>query len=435
MSSRKLFGTDGIRGPAGQYPLDKAGACQIGKAIGVHFGTPDQSIIIGRDPRESSPMLEAALVAGITAVGVDTTIVGVIPTPGLAYLTQATKASAGVMITASHNTYQDNGIKIFSAKGGKLPDSTEAQLNQLIASHIAEQEAGKATHDTGLVQEYVDFLVSSIGPNRRFDGMRLAVDCANGATSFVAGEVFNRVGAEAVTICNKPDGQNINAGCGATDTTALQKAVTDQGLDGGIAFDGDGDRVMMVDAQGRLLTGDHMLYILALGRGEQSVVGTIMSNGGFESALKKQGIQLIRTAVGDRYVLEELEKSELRLGGEQSGHIILYDLLPTGDGLLAAIQTLRYVVESGKSLAEWYDKLPLVPQALVNIPLASKQLSQNPAIAGFIAKKSAELGDNTRLSIRPSGTEPKLRVMVEAADADKKARDIASQLSKLLKTL
>ncbi len=432
MSKRKLFGTDGIRGPAGQYPLDKAGAFQIGKAIGVHFGKSGQPILIARDPRESSPMLETALVRGISAVGVDTTMVGVIPTPGLAYLTRTTDASAGVMITASHNAYQDNGIKIFSEQGGKLPDSTELQLNRLIAGHIAEQEAGASSHDTGLVHKYVDFLVAS---TTRFDGLKLAIDCANGATSFIAQDVFEGLGAEVTMLFDRPDGQNINANCGATDTAALQKIVKEQGLDGGIAFDGDGDRVLLVDAQGRTLSGDHMLYILALGRAEKTVVATIMSNGAFESALKNHDIQLTRTAVGDRYVLEELEKTGLRLGGEQSGHIILHDLLPTGDGLLAAIQTLRYVAASGKSLADWYDELPLLPQALVNIPLADGKLSQNPAIAGFIAKKSAELGTTERLSIRPSGTEPKLRVMIEAVDAQAKAEAIAAQLSELLRTL
>ncbi len=432
MSKRKLFGTDGIRGPAGQYPLNETGAFQIGKAIGTHFAKPGQPIVIARDPRESSPMLETAVVGGISAVGVDTKMVGVIPTPGLAYLTRTTDASAGVMITASHNLYQDNGIKIFSDQGGKLPDSAEVELNRLIAGHIAEQEAGASSHDTGLVQKYVDFLVAS---TTRFDGLKLAIDCANGATSFITQDVFEGLGAEVTMLFDQPDGQNINANCGATDTKALQKLVQGRTLDGGIAFDGDGDRVMLVDGQGRALSGDHMLYILALGRAEKAVVATIMSNGAFESALKTNGIELIRTAVGDRYVLEELEKTGLSLGGEQSGHIILHDLLPTGDGLLAAIQTLRYVEASGKSLADWYDELPLLPQALVNIPLADKKLSQNPAIAGFKAKKSAELGATERLSIRPSGTEPKLRVMVEAADAETKAQAIADELNELLKTL
>lgn len=431
MSNRQLFGTDGIRGPAGQYPLDQTGALQVGKAIGSYFATPGEYIVVGCDTRESSPKLKSAVVAGVTAVGVNVQDVDVIPTPGVAYLTKHTAAKAGVMITASHNPYRDNGIKLFSNTGGKLPDNTEATLNQLIDSKLAEQAKGVISQEENPAHDYIEFLIGSAGFGA-FEGLRLAIDCANGATSTVAQEVFESLGAEVTMLFDQPNGRNINAGCGATDPVALAAAVKAQGLDGGIAFDGDGDRVLLVDAKGRLLTGDHILYVIALGRHISTVVGTTMSNIGLETALKSHDIDLLRTDVGDRYVLEELEKTGLKLGGEQSGHIILTDYLPTGDGLLAAIQTLRYVIKSGKNLAAWYDKLPLQPQALVNIPLADKSLLSRAEIKDFVAKQSAELAGKGRLNIRPSGTEPKLRVMVEAPEARQKAEHIAGELKELL---
>jgi phosphoglucosamine mutase len=429
--SREIFGTDGIRGPAGKYPLDDKGARQIGKAIGAYFAKPGETIFIGRDPRESSLGLETAVAAGLTSMGVNVRLLGVVPTPGLAYLTKNSEAIAGVMITASHNLYTDNGIKVFSGDGGKLPDNVEAELNKLIDGEIPDRGSGQASDASTMVGDYEKFLVSTIG-EARFDGLRIAVDTANGATSGIAGRVFQKLGADTVSLFDQPDGKNINLNCGATDTKAVQEAVKSQGLDAGVAFDGDGDRVILIDGQGRALSGDHILYILALSRKDRGMVATVMSNLGLETALKKQGITLTRTAVGDRYVLEGLEQTGFTLGGEQSGHIIVLDYATTGDGLLAAIQTLQQVRASGRSLAEWRDDLELLPQALVNVPLDDKSLIDSPEVQAFITEQTTRLGDTGRLLIRPSGTGPLARVMVEAPDAQAVAEDIAAELKKLL---
>jgi phosphoglucosamine mutase len=429
---REVFGTDGIRGPAGKYPLNAVGACQVGKAVATYFAKPGESILIGRDPRESSLMLEEAVSSGIAAMGVKVKSLGVLPTPGLAYLTKKTGVQAGVMITASHNPYTDNGIKVFSPGGTKLPDNVEVELNKLIRSDLAiNSDQAKVLKVEPLVNDYENFLVSS-ADNVRFEGFKLAIDCANGATSLIAKRIFERLGAQVVPLFDHPDGKNINANCGATNTKALQSTVKKLGLDAGIAFDGDGDRVILIDSKGRQLTGDHILYILALNRKERGVVATIMSNMGLELALKHQGIELIRTAVGDRYVLEGLEKTGLKLGGEQAGHIILTDYSATGDGLLAAIQTLKQVKSTNKDLAEWFDELVLWPQTLINIKVTDKSLLEHQSIKDFIASQTSQLGESGRLNIRPSGTEPLVRVMLEAPDAAQKAQVIADKLSDLI---
>jgi len=429
--SREIFGTDGIRGPAGQYPLDDEGMRQIGKAVGTYFAKPGETILIGRDPRESSVALEKAVVAGITATGVNAKLLGVVPTPGLAYLTKVSDASAGVMITASHNLYTDNGIKVFSRDGGKLPDNVESELNKLIDSEIPDRGRGQVADAATMAADYETFLISTMG-EARLDGLRLAVDTANGAASGLGGRLFQKLGADTVSLFDRPDGKNINFNCGATDTKAVQEAVKSQGLDAGVALDGDGDRVILIDGQGRTLTGDHILYILALSRKDRGVVATAMSNFGLEDALQQQGVALRRTAVGDRYVLEGLEQSGYKLGGEQSGHIIILDYAATGDGLLAAIQTLKQVKASGRSLAEWRDDLELLPQALVNIALADKSLLDSPDVRAYIAAQADKLDGQGRLLIRPSGTGPLARVMVEAPDAQAVADSIAAELEKLL---
>jgi phosphoglucosamine mutase len=434
--NRALFGTDGIRGKAGAYPLDKAGARQVGKAIATYFAQPGQLAVIGRDPRESSSELVTAVIEGLKSMGVSIEDAGILPTPGLAYLTKERNAQVGIMITASHNAYTDNGIKAFAPGGKKLSDETEAKLNELIISEIADRHAETSTDQKLPIDSYEDFLVSSAG-DFIFDGLKIAVDCANGATSGVAPGIFEKLGATVTPLFNQPDGRNINEGCGATDTAALQEIVRQQQLDAGVAFDGDGDRVMIVDEQGRQLSGDHLLYILAVTNHYPGVVATLMSNMGLEAALQKHGITLHRTAVGDRYVLEGLEQTRLTLGGEQSGHIILLDQADTGDGLLVAIRVLKQVLSSGKSLAQWYDELApqLLPQQLVNIEVPDKALFERSEVQSFIETKAAELGDSGRLNIRPSGTEPKLRIMVEAADADERATAIAKQLSDLIASL
>ncbi len=428
---RELFGTDGIRGPAGQYPLDEAGVCQIGKAIATKFAKPGQRILVGCDPRQSSPQLEAALTSGITDMGVDVDLVGVIPTPGLAYLTISAGVQAGVMITASHNAYTDNGIKVFTPEGDKLDDRTEVELNKLIDSDLSGSGQGDSVDAAELAGDYEAFLISTIEGNQ-FGDWKLAVDCANGATSFIAPRLFERLKASIVPLFSQPDGVNINQGCGATDTSVLQQTVKEQDLDAGVAFDGDGDRVVIIDEQGRALTGDHILYILAVCRKIPGVVATIMSNMGLETALQQQNISLHRTAVGDRYVLEGLKQTGFNLGGEQSGHIILPDYTNTGDGLMVALQVLKEVKRSPKSLGEWYDDLELLPQSLVNIPIIDKSLLDTPEIRSFITKKSEELKGTGRLLIRPSGTESLARVMVEAPDASEVANQITAELQALL---
>ncbi|MDO8265680.1 MAG: phosphoglucosamine mutase, partial [Candidatus Saccharibacteria bacterium] len=315
--------------------------------------------------------------------------------------------------------------------GGKLPDSTENELNNLIDSEIPNRETGVSNTDTSLVAKYEDYLVETMN-NDNLEGLNIVLDSANGATSGVAMRVFERLKANVLTIFDDPDGININDHCGATDTIALQSTVLDKKLDCGAAFDGDGDRLIMVDSKGRQMDGDYIMYILANTDTHSGVVATIMSNMGLEIALNKQNIKLHRTVVGDRYVLEGLEDTGYYLGGEQSGHIILPKLSTTGDGLLAAIQTLRFVAKSKKTLDEWHDELKLLPQFLVNIPLADKTLLEREDIKEYISKQSMELQNNGRLLIRPSGTEPKARVMVESPDAEERAKEIAETLTKLM---
>lgn len=429
---RDLFGTDGVRGLAGKYPLDEAGAKRIGEAVGKHFAEPGQRIVIGCDTRESSEALVSALTAGLTAVGVNVTSLGVIPTPGLAYLTrEGQDFVAGVMVTASHNPYEYNGVKVFDGNGDKLTDDTETQLNGLIESGVNEQGSGTSTADSKLVRRYEDFLVDS-ADGLDLDGLRLAIDTANGAASGLAERVFGRLGARVAPLFDAPDGRNINAGCGATDTEALRQEVISSKLALGIAVDGDADRLALVDGQGREVNGDHLMYLLAVSSGLDGVVATVMSNFGFELALRERGIALERVNVGDRYVLEGLKRTGLRIGGEQSGHIIFPELLATGDGLLAAVQTIRALNASKKSLAQWRDEVKLLPQALVNIKLADKTLLDRPGVKAFVTGQTDRLSGKGRVLVRPSGTEPLARVMVEAPDARRTAEHIAANLRSLL---
>lgn len=432
--SRKLFGTDGIRGKAGEYPLDAAGAQQVGKAIAAYFTKPGELIVVGSDPRESSPALTQAVINGLLTMGVQVENVGVIPTPGLAYLTKQRGAAVGVMITASHNPYTDNGIKVFAAGGSKLTDAIEISLNNLIDSEITDRSPGQVAASETAVRAYETFLINC-AEGTPLEGFSIALDSANGATSGIALRVFEKLGAQVVPLFDHPNGTNINVACGATDTTTVQQVVREQNLTAGAAFDGDGDRVMLVDEKGRLLSGDHLLYILAVTGHHTGVVTTLMSNMGLETALQDHGISLLRTAVGDRYVLEGLAQTGFSLGGEQSGHIILSQYAGTGDGLLAAILVCKQVQASGKTLAQWYDELPLLPQALVNVPLEDKKLLEDPKVSAFIEAQAARLGNNGRLNIRPSGTEPKLRIMVEATDASELAEDIADQLTGIINSL
>ncbi|MCA9346417.1 phosphoglucosamine mutase [Candidatus Saccharibacteria bacterium] len=427
----RLFGTDGIRGVAGEYPLNQVGCVQIGKAIGKYFASTNDTIVIGYDPRESSVDISSWVIEGLNTVGVNTVVVGVIPTPGLAYLTRTMDVVAGVMITASHNPFSDNGIKVFDKNGGKLPDDTEDKLNDLINSEIPSVEnTGVSSTSSEGVSDYEDYLVES--SNVDFSGTKILLDSANGATSKLAGRVFTRLGFVVETIFDAPDGKNINEGCGATDIKKLSELVKSGSYDAGAAFDGDGDRLIMVDEMGRELDGDTLMYVLAVSNNHKQVVATVMSNKGFENSLESKGIKLKRTAVGDRYVLEGLEETGAKLGGEQSGHIVLPDLATTGDGLLAAIQVMSAVVATQKKLSAWKDEVKLLPQATVNIKLQNKKLLELYKVKEFISAQEAIIGAEGRLLIRPSGTEPKVRVMVEADGATDKAEKIARELELIL---
>ncbi len=431
---RDLFGTDGLRGLAGQYPLDDIGAEQIGMSVGTQFAKPGQRIIIASDPRESSAGLVEAVTHGLTAVGANVTSIGVIPTPGLAYLTrEGDEFAAGVMITASHNPYQYNGVKVFDRRGDKLSDASEAALNGLIKKGVtAHSTTGRAAVDRDRTGRYEDFLVGSAG-DLNADNLRIAVDSANGAASGLAERVFKRLGAKVTPIFDSPAGRNINQGCGATDVRALCQEVLDNGLDLGIALDGDADRLVMVDNQGREVNGDHLLYLLAVTNRLKGVVTTVMSNIGFEQSLQKKGIKVERTKVGDRYVLEGLARTGFELGGEQSGHIVFPKLLKTGDGLLSAVQVIKALAAGDKTLAEWRDQVEILPQALVNIPLRDRALLDRSEVKVFIAEQADKLSGEGRLLIRPSGTEPLARVMVEASDAQQHAERIAKELTELVK--
>lgn len=430
--SRTLFGTDGVRGVAGEYPLNADGSVKIGRAVGTHFAEPGQTVILGSDPRESSEEIAENIIVGLNDVGVNVVNVGVLPTPGISYLTRENEDFvAGIMITASHNPYNFNGVKVFDAAGDKLPDSTEAALNDLIESDIPSRGQGTMKVDLNLVGDYENFLVNSVG-QVSLTGLSIAIDSAHGAASGLARRVFETLGAKVTSIFDEPDGKNINAECGATNTKKLAEVVTSQQLSLGIAVDGDADRLFMIDSKGREINGDLIMYILACTNGFNGVVATVMSNLAFEQALKQNNIKLERTKVGDRYVLEALESTGYKLGGEQSGHIILPQLLKTGDALLAAVQTVKAIKESGKTLEQWHDEIDMLPQVIVNVDLVDKTILENDEIKEYVAEQTRSLGSSGRILIRPSGTEPLVRVMVEAPDAQNHAAKIADHLKDLI---
>lgn len=431
--TRALFGTDGVRGIAGEYPLDQAGTISIGRALGTHFAKQGQQVVIGWDPRASSSEIVDNMVAGLNQVGVDVVMLGVVPTPGLAYTTRENEQFvAGIMVTASHNPVQYNGVKAFDANGDKLTDETEAKLNKLIKDGVEDRGQGTSRTDESLVAAYLNFLIGSAG-GTDLSGLKIAIDCANGASSTLATVLFESLGARVEGMFNTPDGSNINAGCGATHPEALAQHVIDGKFDLGIALDGDADRILLIDEHGRELNGDHIIYILAVSRNLPGVVMTVMTNLGAEQSLESKGVKVVRAKVGDRYVLEHLAKTGYSVGGEQAGHIILYDLLATGDGLLAAVQALVATVKSGKTLAEWRDEVKLLPQTLVNIPLDDKTLLDREVVQEYVHSQEEKLNKKGRLLIRPSGTEPIARVMVEAPDAESRANRIAEKLAELLK--
>ncbi|HEK0701132.1 phosphoglucosamine mutase [Proteus mirabilis] len=428
MSERKYFGTDGIRGKVGDSPITPDFVLKLGWAAGkVLARHGSRKIIIGKDTRISGYMLESALEAGLAAAGLSASFTGPMPTPAVAYLTRTFRAEAGIVISASHNPYYDNGIKFFSIDGTKLPDEVEEAIEAEMEKPITcveSAELGRANRIVDAAGRYIEFCKGTFPNENNLNGLKVVVDCAHGATYHIAPNVFRELGAEVITIGCEPTGININDECGATDVCMLQKRVLEEGADVGLAFDGDGDRIIMVDHKGLKVDGDQILYIIARealrqGQLRGGAVGTLMSNMGLEIALKQLGIPFVRAKVGDRYVLEKLQEKGWRLGAENSGHIILLDKTTTGDGIVAGLQVLSAMVRNHMSLHDLCSGMKLLPQILVNVrftgnhdPLQSTEVQQ-------VAKEvEAELGGKGRVLLRKSGTEPLIRVMVEGENEE-----------------
>ena len=425
---RKYFGTDGIRGTVGQAPITPDFVLRLAHAVGRVLKRTEArpTVLIGKDTRISGYMLESALESGFNSAGVDVVLLGPLPTPGVAYLTRAQRASLGVVISASHNAFADNGIKFFSAQGTKLSDAWEHAVEaELLEAPVWADSAalGKAKRLDDAAGRYIEFCKSTFANDLTLKGLKIVVDGAHGAAYQVAPKVFHELGAEVIAIGCAPDGLNINDGFGATHPEALIAAVKHHKADYGIALDGDADRLQLIDSTGRLFNGDEVLYLMVserLARGEKvlGAVGTLMTNMAVEVALKRKGVELVRAKVGDRYVLEELEKRGWLLGGEGSGHLLALDKHTTGDGLISALQVLQACVRSGKTIAELLGDLTLFPQTLINVRLKPGQdWAANALLKTETAAIDAELGDTGRVLIRASGTEPLLRLMVEARDA------------------
>ncbi|MET0089820.1 MAG: phosphoglucosamine mutase [Candidatus Thiodiazotropha sp.] len=425
--TRKYFGTDGVRGRFGEGAITPEFVLKLGWAVGRVLGTESKSrILIGKDTRISGYLLESALEAGLTAAGVNITLLGPMPTPSVAYLTRTLHAQAGIVISASHNPYQDNGIKFFSADGLKLPDRVELEIEAEMDKPLVTVDSSNLGRAEKMAAEgrYIEFCKSTIPLKTRFKGMKIVVDCANGATYNIAPYVFDEMGADVVAIGNRPNGFNINDGVGSTHPEHLRKAVLEHGADVGIALDGDGDRLIMIDDQGNEVDGDEILYIIArsrmrLGELKGAVVGTLMSNLGLEHALREHGVVFERTNVGDRYIMERLAEKGWVLGGEQSGHIICLDRTTTGDGIISALQVLAEMHDTGHSLRELSSGMSKYPQKLTNVRLGSfspQEVMANDAVKRAVREAEVEMGSAGRVLLRPSGTEPLIRVMVEGAD-------------------
>ena len=433
---REHFGTDGIRGRVGDKPITPDFCVHLGWAVGkVLASSGSPLVVIGKDTRISGYMIESALEAGLASAGVDVNLFGPIPTPAIAYLTRTLRADAGIVISASHNPFEDNGIKFFDGDGNKLPDemevAIEAQLRQPVVS-VGSRELGRAYRVDDARGRYIEFCKGTIDRGVHLRGLKLVIDCAHGATYAVAPGVFSELGADVTVIGADPDGTNINHECGSTHPQAVAAKVVEVGADAGIAFDGDGDRVVMVDAEGNTVDGDEMLYVIAKtglpkGRISGGVVGTVMSNLGLERALETCGIPFERAAVGDRYVLELMRARGWQLGGEASGHLVCLALTTTGDGIVSALQVLVAMVENGRSLAELRNGMRKLPQAMVNVKIDNPGgIAANPLVDDAIRGLEAHLNGRGRVVIRPSGTEPVVRVMVEGEDVDEVNEQAAS---------
>jgi phosphoglucosamine mutase len=440
--TRRYFGTDGIRGTVGQAPITPDFVMRLAHAVGRVLRQSEKHpvVLIGKDTRISGYMLESALESGFNSAGVDVVLLGPVPTPAVAYLTRAQRASLGVVISASHNPYEDNGIKFFSAKGTKLSDEWETAVESMVDEApvwASSAELGKAKRLDDAAGRYIEFCKSTFSNDFTLKGMKIVVDAAHGAAYQIAPKVFHELGADVVAIGCSPDGLNINKGVGATHPEALVEAVKLHKADYGIALDGDADRLQVVDSSGRLYNGDELLYLMVsdrIARDEvvPGVVGTLMTNMAVEVALKRKGVAFIRSQVGDRYVLEALQENAWLLGGEGSGHLLALDKHTTGDGLISALQVLQACVATGRTMAQLLSEVQLFPQVLINVRIAKDQKWQdNPQLASAIQEVELQLADTGRVLIRASGTEPLVRVMVEAQDpvlAQSYAEKIAATL-------
>lgn len=423
--SRKYFGTDGVRGRVGEAPITPEFVMKLGWAAGKVFAQQGKSrILIGKDTRISGYMFESALEAGLSAAGVDIGLLGPIPTPGIAYLTRTFRAQAGIVISASHNPYYDNGIKFFSGRGEKLPDETELAIESWLDQPMTCVDSsllGKAKRINDAAGRYIEFCKGTANAlNLR--GLKIVLDCAHGATYQIAPAVFSELGATVITMGSEPDGLNINDGVGSTEPEALRQRVLTEKADLGIAFDGDGDRVMMVDHTGELVDGDQLLFIITShartqGRLQGGVVGTLMSNLGLELGLKDQGIDFLRAKVGDRYVMQMLSEHGWRYGGESSGHLLCLDANTTGDGIVAALQVLLALAETGTGLHEWQQRMVKMPQVMINVKRTRQaDVMSLPEVMAAVSATEQRLAGRGRVLLRPSGTEPVVRVMVEGEE-------------------
>ncbi len=430
---KRYFGTDGIRGRVGEWPITAEFMLKLGRAMGIVLRreTDRPIVLIGKDTRVSGYMFESALEAGLLAAGAEVRLLGPMPTPGVAYLTRSLRADAGIVISASHNQHQDNGIKFFSAIGEKLDDAVELAIEAELEepfSTVDSEAIGKAVRIDDASARYLEFCKSTVPRSFNLHGLKLVIDCAHGATYQIAPKMFSELGATVTAIGNRPDGLNINRDCGSTSPQALRRAVVDARADLGIAFDGDGDRLQMVDARGRVIDGDELLYILATdwfaqGRLTGPLVGTLMSNYGLEQAMASLGVPFLRTRVGDRYVMQALREHSGVLGGEASGHILCLDRVSTGDAIVSALQVLEALLRTGRSLGEAADGMHRVPQTTVNIRASGGAgLVDDAEVQRILARVQAELSGHGRVVLRPSGTEPLVRVTVEASDAALVAR-------------
>ncbi|WP_394516888.1 phosphoglucosamine mutase [Pantoea sp. SGAir0175] len=444
MSDRKYFGTDGIRGKVGEAPITPDFVLKLGFAAGkVLARSGSRKVLIGKDTRISGYMLESALEAGLAAAGLSAAFTGPMPTPAIAYLTRTFRAEAGIVISASHNPFDDNGIKFFSAEGTKLPDDVEAAIELELEKPLTcveSAELGRASRIVDAAGRYIEFCKGTFPSELSLNGLKIVVDCANGATYHIAPNVLRELGAKVIAIGVQPDGMNINKECGATDLRQLQQRVLDEKADLGLAYDGDGDRIMMVDHLGQKVDGDQILYIIARealrqGQLRGGVVGTLMSNMGLELALKQLGIPFTRAKVGDRYVLEKMQEKGWRMGAENSGHVILLDKISTGDGIVASLQVLTAIVRNHMSLHDLCSGMKMLPQVLVNVRFnGSHDPLESDSVKAAAAEVEKTLAGRGRVLLRKSGTEPLIRVMVEGED-EAQVTELAHKIADAVKAV